>query len=124
MVSNKAGFTHIAVHDEEEDEVVIQAGAPSGGLEVDSQADTSGDGDSQVDAPEVDDSQAECSHADASAQAEVEPGEPTSSASVREEPLNSLDDLQGFKMGAVQKAVIAVAVIGLIAFAIYYTFFM
>lgn len=143
MSSDKRSFNHITVSaDVDDDDVVIQAGAADADAPVpeygsfngdsfdDSDVFSGADGGSDVarewEAAETDERRGgEAPHAPGQADA----GSVRSTG--RETPrkaaspsVNTLEDLEGSKMGGVQKAIIAVAVIGLVAFAVYYICFM
>lgn len=113
MDTDKQTFSRIAVSAEEDDDFVLQAGAVPFETEGDPSADHGGSvGDVRADGetgwPAPRESRPPCGEA-----APVETG---SSGT-------SLEDLEGFKMGGLQKAIVAVAVLSVIGFAIYYMFF-
>ncbi|HIT45806.1 MAG TPA: hypothetical protein IAC28_06960 [Candidatus Aphodovivens excrementavium] len=139
MVSDNLGFSRITVSDEAEDEVVIHAGAQNDvfgedgraagdrerprveerrdkrpeelvGESLEQRCDESGETNPEGRAEKV--------------QPAVEQEEKRQRKAEKDAAPTSLDDLESFKMGAVQKAVIVLAAIGLLAFAVYYLFFM
>ncbi len=134
MVSSKRGFSHISVSADDEDDLVIEAGAPEPSAGAGSAAPEpdrmprpaaeAADGGRQPAAGEGG-AAADASEALAPSAAEPPPS-PAESARQYDGGAHrtSLEDLQDSKMGAVQKTVIALAAIGLVAFAIYYLFFM
>lgn len=126
MVSESKGFSRISVSPEEEDDLVIQAGS-YGGV-ADGRA--SAPGAEPEPEPETE------PEAEPEPEPEAEPGPEAERASAREpqpaprraageaRPVNTLEDLQGTKMSAVQKVVVAAAVVAVIGFAVYYACFM
>lgn len=139
MVSDNLGFSRITVSDEAEDEVVIHAGAQNDVFGADGRA--AGD----RERPRVEERRDERSEGlvgesleercdesgelDSEGRAEkvqpvVEQEEKRQRRAEKDAAPTSLDDLESFKMGTVQKAVIVLAAIGLLAFAVYYLFFM
>ena len=146
MVSDKRPFTHITVNAEEEDDLVIQAGAVSadetsyeGGVPsgedaasggVSAGADHAGvygdalreHGDDDLDADE----DAAASEAARSPQSGASEGEGASVGRAgvdKPHEGTSLQDLESAKMGGLQKAIVAVAVLAVVAFVVYYIFF-
>lgn len=128
MASSNKGFSHISVSAEEEDDVVIQAGA----YQVDeaqnavSAADlgTAPNADAQ---PEVEERAVSAATAAASSAASSDSvsevrkqGAPKASGYQK----TTLEDLENSKMSTRQKVIVVVAIIAVIAFAIYYLFFM
>lgn len=98
MVSNNDGFSHIAVTPDDGDDVVIEAGSRPRAQER-----SAGDSDPRRGRP-----------------AEADPPQPAGGRDGYRE--TSLEDLKGAPMPLMQKAIIAVALIGVIAFAVYYGF--
>ncbi|HIS39684.1 MAG TPA: hypothetical protein IAC12_02410 [Candidatus Aphodovivens avistercoris] len=133
-------FSRIAVSMDDEDDIVIEAGAPRSegadgpaaerGAEADADAGAEPARDAAADVADADadadfDSDAEDargSEPQAAPSADVADGAGESPALRRTDGTRgtSLEDLEGSKMGGVQKAVIIVAVLGLIAFGVYY----
>ncbi len=125
MAQGDQRFSHISVSAGDEDDVVIVAG------------DTHADAPSR---PVAASDQAEPAHAPAHVRMdEGEPGSaprkaapakpeaPASAPAARKGASDryeetTLEDLQGTKMSTMQKAIIVIAVIGVIAFAVYYMF--
>lgn len=143
MASDKRPFTHITVNADEEDDLVIQAGAVSAGEPSCGGGDPSGEdaasGGASADADHAD---ALREHGDDDRDADLDADEDAAAleaarsdaseeegASVRragaEKPREgtSLQDLENAKMGGLQKAIVAVAVLAVVAFAVYYIFF-
>lgn len=150
MVSDKRPFTHITVNAEEEDDLVIQAGAVSadetsygGGVPsgedaasggVSAGADHAGvygdalreHGDDDLDADLDADEDAAASEAARSPQSGASGGEGASVGRAgvdKPHEGTSLQDLESAKMGGLQKAIVAVAVLAVVAFVVYYIFF-
>lgn len=153
MAADKRSFSHITVTDEEEDDLVIRAGAPSGDADGAGAAEAPGDdaprgasgrgGAGAAEAPSC-----EAAAAREGLEAAGEPGgadadggrdgsekaAPSEGAARAEgaagpgrakekRPETSLQDLESSKMGGMQKAIVAVAVLAIIGFAVYYMFF-
>ncbi len=123
MAQDEPRFSHISVSAGDDDDVVIVAGAahaaasssqaaPRASSKPEPASEPAREG---VGAP--DDAQ----RASASPKAEAPTASSRKAARDRYEE-TTLDDLQGAKMSTMQKAIIAVAVIGVVAFAVYYMF--
>lgn len=137
MVSSKRGFSHISVSADDEDDLVIEAGAPAscpeGGAGGAAWA-GAGEAGGEAPAPEPAAAQrddaadgggaADDDGAAGAAEPEAEPAPRPARKADDAAYRTSLEDLQNSKMGGVQKAVIVVAAIALVAFAVYYLFFM
>lgn len=121
MADEKA-FSHITVSADDEDDVVIQAGArtePSGAAPEPATADE----EPEAPAAEPDDPMpAEGAAAEDASDA----GGSDDARSEREDPYREqqLEDLASTPMPAAQKAVLAVALLLIVGFAVYYFFFM
>lgn len=156
MAADKRSFSHITVTDEEEDDLVIRAGAPSGGADgagaaeapgADAPREASGrdgaaeapscevavrevlgaagepdgaDADEYRDAEEDRDGGGKAAPSEGAARAEGAAG---SGRAKGKRPETSLQDLESSKMGGMQKAIVAIAVLAIIGFAVYYMFF-
>lgn len=125
MAFQSKGFSHIAVS-EEEDDLVIQAGAYDRGSNEDSACDTGADAGAERDVagdcpPAAEPEEAFQSHADdASGKAESQTAKKPDEARMG----TSLEDLEDAKMGTLQKVIVAVAAAAIVAFAVYYLCFM
>lgn len=156
MAADKRSFSHITVTDEEEDDLVILAGAPSGdadgagaaeapgddasrgasgrgaaeapsceaaaareGLEAAGEPDGA-DADGGRDAEEDRDGSGKAAPSEGTARAEGAAG---SGRAKEKRSETSLQDLESSKMGGMQKAIVAIAVLAIIGFAVYYMFF-
>ena len=142
MASEKRPFSHITVNVEEEDDLVIQAGAVDAGAPSSDEAAPSDGGAPDVapsaDAARAGDREEACpEHADDDRDADLEPAPSSAHADAGDEedaparPASagrahegtSLQDLESSKMGGLQKAIVAVAVLAVVGFAVYYIFF-
>ena len=132
MASEKRPFSHITVNVEEEDDLVIQAGAVDAPSADAARAgdreeacpehaddDRDADLDSNEDAPASEPAPSSA-HSDAGDE-EGAPARPASAGRAHEG--TSLQDLESSKMGGLQKAIVAVAVLAVVGFAVYYIFF-
>lgn len=147
MASDKRPFTHITVNADEEDDLVIQAGAVSAGEPSCGGGDPSGEdaasggasadadhaegcadalrehGDDDRDADLDADEDAAASEAACSDASEEEGASVRRAGAEKPREGTSLQDLENAKMGGLQKAIVAVAVLAVVAFAVYYIFF-
>lgn len=136
MTGDAQKFSHISVASDDEDDVVIEAGAPRSRSygEGESASQPSGD---EAAASEVSTEAAEAGGGEGSSEPSPQAFAPASeraakagkpakaSASTRkgyEE--TTLEDLESTKMSSMQKGIIAVALIGIVAFIVYYVAFM
>ena len=136
MTGDAQKFSHISVASDDEDDVVIEAGAPRSRSygEGESASQPSGD---EAAASEVATGAAEAGGGEGSSEPSPQACAPASeraakagkpakaSASTRkgyEE--TTLEDLESTKMSSMQKGIIAVALIGIVAFIVYYVAFM
>ena len=136
MTGDAQKFSHISVASDDEDDVVIEAGAP--------RSRSYGEGES-ASQPAGDEAPARAAATEATAADGGEgPSEPPSRASTpaperaakADKPAKAsaparkgyeettLEDLEGTKMSGMQKGIIAVALIGIAAFIVYYVAFM
>lgn len=136
MTGDAQKFSHISVASDDEDDVVIEAGAP--------RSRSYGEGES-VSRPARDEAPARAAATEATAADGGEgSSEPPSRASTpaperaakADKPAKAsaparkgyeettLEDLEGTKMSGMQKGIIAVALIGIVAFIVYYVAFM
>lgn len=135
MTGDAQKFSHISVASDDEDDVVIEAGAP--------RFRSYGEGE-----PAVQPARDEAATSAANKTAEADGGEgPSESPSRASTPAperaakadkpakasaparkgyeeTTLEDLEGTKMSGMQKGIIAVALIGIVAFIVYYVAFM
>ena len=139
MVSDNLGFSRITVSDEAEDEVVIHAGAHNDVFGADGRAADDRERphveERRDERPEELVGESLKERCDESGETNPEGRSEKVQPAVEQEAKRqqraekdaaptSLDDLESFKMGTVQKTVIVLAAIGLLAFAVYYLFFM
>lgn len=116
-MANPQEFSHITVT-ADEDDVVIQAGA----VEEAPAAEVDDAREEDLESAGADASSASAHNAEVPASSETTPTTPTArektdAASFRE---TTLDDLESTRMSTTQKAIIVVAVLGVIAFAAWY----
>lgn len=146
MAAEKRPFLHIAVSDGEEDDLVIQAGsvpatdfssaeADEAGGDVGSRAAFGGayeradaegvvaDGDAGLDDERSAETEGTPSLQEGKTSDENENASVQGVRAERERDATSLQDLESSKMGGLQKAIVAVAVLAVIGFAVYYIFF-
>lgn len=119
-MADTTGFSHITVSTDDDDDVVIQAGIAEGAFEE--PAEEAGERAVEADDPAEEElPESECEATPAAA--ELGAGETRRAAAdddgYRE---TTLDDIEGAKMSTTQKAVIVVALLGIIAFAAWYLF--
>ncbi|MEE0844708.1 MAG: hypothetical protein U0L71_00735 [Eggerthellaceae bacterium] len=115
MVSDKKEFTLISVSDPDDgigqDDLVIQAGS------VPATRKSGGDRPATRPKPGPD--------APARpARASLHSGDPADRVALQQHGETSLEDLESSKMGGLQKAIVAIAAVALVAFAVYYICFM
>lgn len=136
MTGDAQKFSHISVASDDEDDVVIEAGAP--------RSRSYGEGESAAQ-PAGDEAAASAANKTAAADGGEGPSESPSRASTpaperaakADKPARkasaparkgyeetTLEDLEGTKMSGMQKGIIAVALIGIAAFIVYYVAFM
>lgn len=143
MIGEAQKFSHISVASDDEDDVVIEAGAPrfrSYG-EGESAAQPAGDeaaasaanktsvvdgGEGFADRASAGAAPAERASTPASERAVKadKPARKTSAPARKGYEETTLEDLEGTKMSGMQKGIIAVALIGIAAFIVYYVAFM
>lgn len=143
-MANEQGFSHITVTADEDDDIVIQAGTPTPTAEEDAVVAVAAQGPANADAPANTDAPAV---ADEATSIDIAPdGETTSpgaddradavsrtsseQSSAKAVPAparkdkgyheTTLEDLEGSKMTPTQKAVIVVALLGIVAFVAWY----
>lgn len=122
MSAEEKKFSHILVSNDEDTDEIIQAGSFS-------QRDQVQKAPLEAEAEQREESFSEAhveEEADQEEQTPLNTEEESTQASSSKEAYSptTLEDLQGGKMGGVQRAVIIVAILGLIAFFIYYICFM
>lgn len=113
-MANEREFSHITVSADEDDDIVIQAGiveAPADEPEAVSSADAAPEA---VKTEEV----VEASTAEAVPVAEEAPAAPPRADDGYRE--TTLEDIESSKMNSVQKAVIVVALLGIVAFVVWF----
>lgn len=137
MTGDARKFSHISVASDDEDDVVIEAGAP--------RSRSYGEGES-VSQPARDEAPARAAAIEATAADGGEgsskppsraftpaperaakadkPARKTSAPARKGYEETTLEDLEGTKMSGMQKGIIAVALIGIVAFIVYYVAFM
>ncbi|MEY8460839.1 SURF2 Surfeit locus protein 2 [Eggerthellaceae bacterium 24-137] len=118
-MADTTGFSHITVSTDDDDDVVIQAGIADSTFEELTDAEL-GDGPADAGNPGGEEAVAESEPpiADEPPTAE-EPRRFAADDGYRE---TTLDDIEGSPMSTTQKAVIVVALLGIIAFAAWYLF--
>ena len=129
MTGDAQKFSHISVASDDEDDVVIEAGAP--------RSRSYGEGETAAQ-PAGDEAEASAATEATAADGGEGPSESPSRASTpaperaakADKPARkgyeetTLEDLEGTKMSGMQKGIIAVALIGIAAFIVYYVAFM
>lgn len=136
MTGDAQKFSHISVASDDEDDVVIEAGAPrsrsygegesasqpagdeAAASEVSTEAAAAGGGEGSSESP----SRASTPAPERAAKAD-KPAKASAPARKGYEE-TTLEDLEGTKMSGMQKGIIAVALIGIAAFIVYYVAFM
>lgn len=137
MTGDAQKFSHISVASDDEDDVVIEAGAPRSRSygEGEPAAQPSGD---EAAASEVPIEAAEAAGGEGSSESPSraftpaperaakadKPARKTSAPARKGYEETTLEDLEGTKMSGMQKGIIAVALIGIAAFIVYYVAFM
>ena len=135
MTGDAQKFSHISVASDDEDDVVIEAGAPRSrsygegepaaqpaGDEATSAANktaAAGGGEGPSESP----SRASTPAPERAVKAD-KPARKTSAPARKGYEETTLEDLEGTKMSGMQKGIIAVALIGIAAFIVYYVAFM
>lgn len=125
MASQSKGFSHISVS-AEDDDIVILAGAYDRGSGDDFTSDSESAAATEVKAADDIQSDAEAEEVsqahveDASGEAKPQGTKKPAEAQMR----TSLEDLESAKMGTLQKVIVAVAAVAIVAFAVYYICFM
>ena len=143
MTGDAQKFSHISVASDDEDDVVIEAGAPrsrsygegesvsqpsgdeAAASEVSTEAAEACGGEGFADRASAGAVPAERACAPASMRA-AKAGKPAKSSAPARKGYEetTLEDLEGTKMSGMQKGIIAVALIGIAAFIVYYVAFM
>lgn len=136
MTGDAQKFSHISVASDDEDDVVIEAGAPRSRSygEGESASQPSGD---EAAASEVPIEAAEAAGGEGSSESPsraftpaperaAKAGKPAKASAPARKGYEetTLEDLEGTKMSGMQKGIIAVALIGIAAFIVYYVAFM
>ena len=135
MTGDAQKFSHISVASDDEDDVVIEAGAPRSrsygegepaaqpaGDEATSAANKTAAADGG-EGPGESPSRASTPAPERAAKAD-KPARKTSAPARKGYEETTLEDLEGTKMSGMQKGIIAVALIGIAAFIVYYVAFM
>lgn len=135
MTGDAQKFSHISVASDDEDDVVIEAGAPRfrsygegepsaqpAGDEATSAANKTAAADGG-EGPSESPSRASAPAPERAAKAD-KPARKTSAPARKGYEETTLEDLEGTKMSGMQKGIIAVALIGIAAFIVYYVAFM
>lgn len=135
MTGDAQKFSHISVASDDEDDVVIEAGAPRfrsygegepaaqpAGDEATSAANKTAAADGG-EGPSESPSRASAPAPERAAKAD-KPARKTSAPARKGYEETTLEDLEGTKMSGMQKGIIAVALIGIVAFIVYYVAFM
>lgn len=144
MTGDAQKFSHISVASDDEDDVVIEAGAPrsrsygegesasqpsedeAAASEVSTEAAEACGGEGFADRASAGAVPAEraCAPASMRAAKAGKPARKTSAPARKGYEETTLEDLEGTKMSSMQKGIIAVALIGIVAFIVYYVAFM
>ena len=135
MTGDAQKFSHISVASNDEDDVVIEAGAPRfrsygegesasqpAGDEATSAANKTAAADGG-EGPSESPSRASTPAPERAAKAD-KPARKASAPARKGYEETTLEDLEGTKMSGMQKGIIAVALIGIVAFIVYYVAFM
>lgn len=135
MTGDAQKFSHISVASDDEDDVVIEAGTPRfrsygegepasqpAGDEATSAANKTAAADGG-EGPSESPSRASTPAPERAAKAD-KPARKTSAPARKGYEETTLEDLEGTKMSGMQKGIIAVALIGIVAFIVYYVAFM
>ena len=135
MTGDAQKFSHISVASDDEDDVVIEAGTPRfrsygegepaaqpAGDEATSAANKTAAADGG-EGPSESPSRASTPAPERAAKAD-KPARKTSVPARKGYEETTLEDLEGTKMSGMQKGIIAVALIGIVAFIVYYVAFM
>ena len=135
MTGDAQKFSHISVASDDEDDVVIEAGTPRfrsygegepaaqpAGDEATSAANKTAAADGG-EGPSESPSRASTLAPERAAKAD-KPARKTSAPARKGYEETTLEDLEGTKMSGMQKGIIAVALIGIVAFIVYYVAFM
>ncbi len=135
MTGDAQKFSHISVASDDEDDVVIEAGAPRSrsyregepaaqpaGDEATSAANKTAAADGG-EGPSESPSRASTPAPERAAKAD-KPARKASAPARKGYEETTLEDLEGTKMSGMQKGIIAVALIGIVAFIVYYVAFM
>lgn len=137
MTGDAQKFSHISVASDDEDDVVIEAGAPrsrsygEGEFAVQPSGDEAAASEVPIEAaaadggegPSESPSRASTPAPERAAKAD-KPARKTSAPARKGYEETTLEDLEGTKMSGMQKGIIAVALIGIVAFIVYYVAFM
>ena len=143
MTGDAQKFSHISVASDDEDDVVIEAGAPrfrsygegepaaqpagdEAAANAANKAAATGGGEGFADRASVGTAPAERASTPAPEHAAKadKPARKTSAPARKGYEETTLEDLEGTKMSGMQKGIIAVALIGIAAFIVYYVAFM
>lgn len=132
MTGDAQKFSHISVASDDEDDVVIEAGAPRfrsygegepaaqpAGDEAANKTFAAGGGEGPSESP----SRASTPAPERAVKAD-KPARKASAPARKGYEETTLEDLEGTKMSGMQKGIIAVALIGIVAFIVYYVAFM
>lgn len=113
------GFSHITVTADDDDDVVVQAGAVEVGTPDEAEVP---DADPLPAVPAAEPTSESPLESDLKPEPDPKPEPEVRTASGDDYHETTLEDLQGAKMSTTQKAVIVVALLGVVAFAIWYLF--
>lgn len=117
-------FSHISVTSDDEDDVVIEAGAPRARAQAAPQEREASQAVAARPSAVAPEAQARPDDSPKPAAARPNATRVAGKASKQEYKETTLDDLEGTKMSGMQKGIIAVAVVGIVAFVVYYIGFM
>lgn len=117
-------FSHISVASDDEDDVVIEAGAPRARAQAAPQEREASQAVAARPSAVTPEAQARPDDSPKPAAARPNATRVAGKASKQEYKETTLDDLEGTKMSGMQKGIIAVAAVGIVAFVVYYIGFM
>ncbi len=117
-------FSHISVASDDEDDVVIEAGVPRARAQAAPQEREASQAVAARPSAVAPEAQARPDDSPKPAAARPDATRAAGKASKQEYKETTLDDLEGTKMSGMQKGIIAVAAVGIVAFVVYYIGFM
>ena len=124
MTGDAQKFSHISVASDDEDDVVIEAGALRARAQAVPQEREASQAVAARPSAVAPEAQARPDDSPKPAAARPNATRAAGKASKQEYKETTLDDLEGAKMSGMQKGIIAVAAVGIVAFVVYYIGFM